>query len=579
MTNHKLRLLLAALVAWATLLTLACASQRADEGLDASVHPSHKVGASSPFPTGTGLQTVTSGAPNTAALAGDAGWVLTSNGPSSLPSYQAPSSTVVEGQEYQFSNTASDVGGYDSLLGHATGSESDLTAAVTSGGGQVLIQAFATAVGDPDVVLIPAGLWSFNVYRYTSLTGAFTSGLVFKVYSRTAGGSETLQFTATSANIQNTSVGLEVVTFNVPNDIAIGATDRLVVKVYAQTTSIASATIHFVFDGTTHASQFRTSIVGGSIGCGGDCTGNVDNMVIANLSAVQTVSFASGSVPSLGRTTDTYGSDADKTAASTVYNKRIISVSGTQTNRKYILPSTSGGEWLIGNGTTSRMNVITSGGTGNLIPVGTSRWCHADGTNIKCNGGFPGSGWVTNDLGATLGSSANFPIAEDEVTVAYGSNYPVQSSILTANFSDASTFITIATVTPTANSAEVWDATFFAADFNGASNTLIPNFHKCNLEFVTLVLNNGTIYYVPQSGNGSAPSTSATALVGVSCTVDTGCSSNSATTGCATGSSPTYTFQVTTSGSTTLLQAKGIDAHAYRSSTSVTRQIRLYGAN
>lgn len=210
------------------------------------------------------------------------GYILTWINSASQYQVKPTSSTIVAGQNYQFSNTSSDVSGYNQLFDNATGSESDLSAASASSS-KVLIKAFASIAASPQIELIPAGLWEFNFYAYASLTGAFTTSLVFDVYTRTAGGVETLLFSATSSNIQVSSVTAITLLYNNPTDTFISNTTRLVIKVYGQTTNIVSTTVHFVFDGTTHASLVRTPITGASLQLGGDLSGTTSSASVINI--------------------------------------------------------------------------------------------------------------------------------------------------------------------------------------------------------------------------------------------------------------------------------------------------------
>lgn len=57
--------------------------------------PAPHYGGVQPYPVGTGVQAVSGGLPLTAAITGDAGFLLTSNGTSSLPTYQPAPSTAL----------------------------------------------------------------------------------------------------------------------------------------------------------------------------------------------------------------------------------------------------------------------------------------------------------------------------------------------------------------------------------------------------------------------------------------------------------------------------------------------------
>ena len=213
---------------------------------------------------------------------------------------QATAQTIVDGQDFAFSNTSSDISGYDNLYDWASGSEGDLTAVANNN--SVLIKAFATPVGAPEVQVIPAGLWEFNFYAYASLTGAFTTDIAFKVYRRDVSGTEVLMFTATSANIQVTSVQLYTLLYNMTADTYVNPTDRVVVKVYGETTNIVNTTVHFVFDGATHPSIVRTPIAGDAVNLGGDLSGTTS---VATVIALRGKTLDS-SLASLGSSQDGY---------------------------------------------------------------------------------------------------------------------------------------------------------------------------------------------------------------------------------------------------------------------------------
>ncbi len=214
------------------------------------------------------------------------GYVLTWDNTNSAWFAKSPATLIADGQNFAFSNTSSDISGYDNLYDVATGSEGDLTAVCNNN--TVLIKAFGTVANIPNVQVIPAGMWEFNFYAYASLTGAFTTNVIFDVYTRTAGGTETLLFSATSANIQVTSVGFYTLLYNFTTDTYIATDTRVVIKVSGKTTNVVDTTVHFVFDGTTHASIVRTPIAGDALQLGGDVTGttSVNTVVKINGTSV-----------------------------------------------------------------------------------------------------------------------------------------------------------------------------------------------------------------------------------------------------------------------------------------------------
>jgi hypothetical protein len=194
----------------------------------------------------------------------------------------AAGATLAQGQVYQFTATASDVSGYFTIQDYLNPTETDLTATVNSGSGEVLIKSFVNSLGSPNITLLDKGTWDFNFYRYVDTDNGI-SQIRFKVYLRTAGGSETLLFTATGEHIQDTSIGYEAVSYYYPDHTVISPTDRIVVKVYAITTSNSNRTVHFVFDDSIHASHIHTPITGSSIIVGGDLSGTTANATVVKI--------------------------------------------------------------------------------------------------------------------------------------------------------------------------------------------------------------------------------------------------------------------------------------------------------
>jgi hypothetical protein len=156
---------------------------------------------------------------------------------------------------------------------------------------------------------------------------------------------------------------------------------------------------------------------------------NSGGALVCDLSLVaQTITFASGYVASLGRAADSFATNANHTAGATVYNNFVIAVTGTQTDKNYVLPLTSGGVWFLGNYTTGRFQVIGSTGTGSWIPASTEAWCHTDGTNFYCQP--VGEGTNKNDVGGQGPASVIQPFNQDELQGAASTNYPVVWSMI-----------------------------------------------------------------------------------------------------------------------------------------------------
>lgn len=106
---------------------------------------------------------------------------------------------------------------------------------------------------------IDAGIWTFNTYAYAVPTDGISS-LIFDVYKRASGGTETLLFSVESQDINNSSVEL-LITSTVQPAFTILVTDLLVVKLSAKTTNTNPTVIHFVHSGTVHYSNILTPLI------------------------------------------------------------------------------------------------------------------------------------------------------------------------------------------------------------------------------------------------------------------------------------------------------------------------------
>ena len=226
--------------------------------------------------------------------------------------YWAPRPTasfLATGRVFQFANISSDIATYFNLVDSVSGTELDSTATGNSGSGEVLIRSFATISGSPNLVALPKGIWDFNIYRYIDADNG-VSQLRIKVYTRTAGGAETLLFTTTGIHITETVVAPETISYDYQADTILNSTDRIVVKIYGITTSGSTRTFHFVFDGTSHTSHFHSPIVGGAFTVGGDISGTTANATVFklrnNLIASQTLGAAQDGYQLTWSNTDGY---------------------------------------------------------------------------------------------------------------------------------------------------------------------------------------------------------------------------------------------------------------------------------
>jgi hypothetical protein len=170
------------------------------------------------------------------------------------------------GRIWYFTQINSDITGYESLVPDSPDSapQDDMTAVTTSSSGEVLIEEFATVAGDPNLEELPTGEYEIRFWSYVSSNDGDTR-LVFRVYRRSTGGTETELFYVISPEINATTASYynQIIVNTQPN--AIDPTDRIVTKVYAKTTSTSNITAHFVHSGNT-PSSWKTAITLGYVG-------------------------------------------------------------------------------------------------------------------------------------------------------------------------------------------------------------------------------------------------------------------------------------------------------------------------
>jgi hypothetical protein len=153
---------------------------------------------------------------------------------------------------------STDPSNYEGLVTVPAGAtEVDENVSIVSGSGQVLIDSYITDVGYPALTEIPAGLWRFRTYNYVNKDAGITT-VIFKVYNRTASGTETPLFTATSDEIDALTPTEILTSYVQVAPFRVTLNDRIVVKVYMATTSAAAIQSHFVYEGTRHTSHIQT---------------------------------------------------------------------------------------------------------------------------------------------------------------------------------------------------------------------------------------------------------------------------------------------------------------------------------
>jgi hypothetical protein len=167
--------------------------------------------------------------------------------------YTTPDSNLL----YLTNLTKSGIAGYEDLQKPplTAGSEVELTQAVASSDGEVLLKAFVSpALG---VETIPAGDWTFSIYGAVSAADG-VSELDGHLYQRTLAGVETQILTFTTGEIEATTdtPTLYTTTYSTTDAVTTAITDRLVLKMYAKTDYATNITVSLFYLGVTHQSRF-----------------------------------------------------------------------------------------------------------------------------------------------------------------------------------------------------------------------------------------------------------------------------------------------------------------------------------
>lgn len=160
------------------------------------------------------------------------------------------------GVNYFLQDTASGIGGYFTLLRYPAGGVEVLDpVTVKASDGEKDIEGYISdALGRTS---LEAGEWTFDIYGKVNIP-AGVSEIIAKVYTRTAGGAETLRFQVTTGNIDETSVTLHEVRTVQPAIAGLSATDRLLIKFYGKTSNPSDVIITLYHNGTSHYSSVKT---------------------------------------------------------------------------------------------------------------------------------------------------------------------------------------------------------------------------------------------------------------------------------------------------------------------------------
>lgn len=187
-----------------------------------------------------------------------------------------------------FHNDPSDILGYEYVKtepGHLV-EDSDVIA-VKASDGEKLIGKYITPANYPSSTIIPAGIWNFDLWAKVDNPAGVTQLVVRAyIYSGGAEGAEIINWTSDELNgvVATRLLGSKIL----PADVVLSAGDRIVVKVFAKTTSVTDRTVTYYYEGTTHYSNITTNIPGAIFGV------NIVSKTKANFEADTTTIYPYG---------------------------------------------------------------------------------------------------------------------------------------------------------------------------------------------------------------------------------------------------------------------------------------------
>ena len=182
------------------------------------------------------------------------------------------------GINYFFNESlASGVSSYKQLSRNVTSTgEVIVTTALTALQTTVPISSYITDAGDPNSVVIPPGIWSAFI-NLSKNAQSDNLEVYYRVYKRDSGGTETLLYTSDLVAIGwsvNNTTAVESKIDVIFSSTSLNASDRILIKFYANNLDNASRTIKLYTEGSQHYSYIVTTVApvsgsSGSIGSAG----------------------------------------------------------------------------------------------------------------------------------------------------------------------------------------------------------------------------------------------------------------------------------------------------------------------
>ena len=170
---------------------------------------------------------------------------------------------VSSGRTWYFSQTSSNISGYKTLELETTESKPEVVipVSINQSSGSVIIEEFITEAMQPNSETLSSGEYEFKFWARVDDIEAIST-IKFKIYARSEDGTETELASTEEYEINFLTDTAYSAIFEIADEKTINKEDRLVVKVFAQTSSSTNKTISFIHS-ATRPSSFRTAITPG----------------------------------------------------------------------------------------------------------------------------------------------------------------------------------------------------------------------------------------------------------------------------------------------------------------------------
>ena len=161
------------------------------------------------------------------------------------------------GVDYFYVDGASDIVPY-SILSKTPVISSELDETILCNNNKVYLDGYISPLSGIGGTKIDSGVWTFDIWGYVDVADN-TSQILLDLYTHNISGTETFLFSVSSGFL-NGSLELYSTTTIQPEFI-ISPTDRLLIKIYGETTANNNRQVHFIHGGNTHYSHFNTPLV------------------------------------------------------------------------------------------------------------------------------------------------------------------------------------------------------------------------------------------------------------------------------------------------------------------------------